>query len=282
MRALLQLLFQNGGFITFVLVEALCFFLVVNFNTKQSEVWDNTYGIAAGNMLEQRRRAMRFSQLPRAIDSLMWENAALRTALLNRQTMRVNLLDTAYNVRFDSVRGVQSTPAYTVIPAEIVSNSVSSANNWVMLNRGSLDGVRHNSGVISSTCIIGIVRHVDQHFCLAMSVLHRQMRISAKLRGQLGSIVWAGGNPSVVRLDDIPKDIEPHTGDTVLTSGYSFMFPKDHIIGTISKIELPKGSNFYDIEVKLSQPPGQMEQAFIVNNLFAGEMDSLLIQTKHE
>lgn len=282
MRGLFQLLFQNGGFITFVLVESLCFFLVVNFNTKQGGVWDNTYGIVAGNMLEQRRKAMRYSELPHTVDSLMWENAALRAALMNRQTLSINLLDTAWTVKIDSLPGAKSFPSYSVIPAEVVSNSVSGSNNWVMLNRGSADGIVRNSGVIAREGIVGIIRHVDEHFSLAMSVLHQQTKISAILRGQLGSMVWTGGDPSMMLLNDIPKDIEPMVGDTVLTSGYSSMFPKKHIIGRVASVELPKGSNFYAIKVKLAQHPGRMEQVFVVNNLFANRIDSLQMQTKNE
>jgi rod shape-determining protein MreC len=282
MRALLQLLFQNGGFITLVLVEAVCFYMIVNFNTKQGLVWDNTYGIVAGNLLDQRRKAARYSQLPQVVDSLAWENAALRAELINRKTYQVSLFDTVYSKSIDSLPNLTKKPLFSIIPATVVSTTVDKANNWVALNRGSEDGIVRNSAVISSKGIVGIVRHVDKHYCLAMSVLHKQAKISALLDGQLGSLVWNGGDYTMMQLNDIPKDIEPKIGDTVMTSGFSSMFPSRFMIGVVAEKTLPQGSNFYNVKVRLSQNPGQVDVVYIVNKLFAPTLDSLQLKVINE
>jgi rod shape-determining protein MreC len=282
MQGLLKLLLQNGGIISFILMEALCFFIIIHFNTKQAAVWDNTFGILAGNALEQRRKMTRFTHLPEVVDSLMAENAALKSELISRQMVRVHLLDTAYQVRYDSVKGTIRTAQYTVIPCDVIGNSVHLENNWVMLNKGKADGVEPHSGVISKSGIVGVVRHVGNDFSLAMSVLHQQVRVSAILRGHLGSLLWTGGDPTVMQLNDIPKDIEPQIGDTILTSGYSLMFPKNQLIGTVVGIDLPKGSNFYAIKVKLSQSPGASDQVYVVRSLLKSSVDSLQQKISHE
>ena len=282
MRALLQLLFQRGGFITFVLVESLCFYLIVNYNDKPQVVWENSYGIVAGNLLDQRRKMMRYSELPEVLDSVLWENAALKAELMNRNTLQINQLDTSYEVHFDSVSGKRSTPLFALIPGEIINATTHKANNWVVINRGRADGVTENTAVISNKGVIGIVRQVDENYCLAMSVLHKQMKLSASLRGQLGSMNWLGKDPSVMQLNDIPKDIEPQIGDTVYTSGYSSMFPKKYPIGRVLEKELPRGSNFYTIKVKLSQDPGHIDPVFIVKNLLYARIDSSLTKVNKQ
>ena len=276
MGALLQLLFQRGGFITFVLVESLCFYLIVNFNEKPQKVWENTYGIMAGNMLERRRKVMRYNELPEILDSVMWENAALKAELMNRRLYKMQLLDTAFDIKTDTIRGIQKTPAYEVIPGEVINTTTNKANNWVVINRGRNDGVERNSAVISRKGVVGIIRQVDDEYCLAMSVLHKQMKISSVLRGQLGSLNWPGKDPSVMQLNDIPKDIEPQLGDTVFTSGYSSMFPQHYPIGQVISKDLPPGSNFYLIRVKLFQDPGHIDPVFIVKNLLYNKIDSAL------
>ncbi|MCC7466043.1 MAG: hypothetical protein IT261_07230, partial [Saprospiraceae bacterium] len=57
MGKLLQLLLRNGGFVTFLVVEVICFAMIVNFNTRQSEIWANTTGIFGGKALEKRQMA---------------------------------------------------------------------------------------------------------------------------------------------------------------------------------------------------------------------------------
>jgi rod shape-determining protein MreC len=282
MRALLQLLFQRGGFITFVLVESFCFYLIVNFNDKPQAVWENSYGILAGNLLDQRRKMVRYNDLPEILDSVMWENAALKAELMNRRTLQIHQLDTSYEVHTDSVKGTRSTPLFSVIPGEIINTTTHKSNNWVVINRGRADGVALNTAVISQKGVVGIVRQVDEHYCLAMSVLHKQMKLSASLRGQLGSMNWQGKDAAIMQLNDIPKDIEPQIGDTVYTSGYSSMFPKQYPIGRVVEKELPRGSNFYSIKVKLSQDPGHIDPVFIVKNLLYAKIDSSLTKASNQ
>ncbi len=283
MQPLLQLLFQKGGFVTLVLVEALCFYSIVTFGPKQSKVWENTYGIFAGNMLDQRRQMLKYRQFPHVIDSIQWVNSSLLSELQNRKAYNHYSLDTAYSLPIDSLPLSRKRPSYTVIPAQIVSNTIDKRNNWIALNRGRADGVVANSAVLTHKGVLGVVRYIDEHYCLAMSVLHQQCRVSAKLDGQLGSLVWANTKDyTVMQLNDIPKDIEPEVGDTVFTSGYSSMFPGGHMVGRVINKTLPPGSNFYSIDVKLTQNPGQAEEVFIVNKLFAPVVDSLLNQAERE
>jgi rod shape-determining protein MreC len=277
MQSLLRLLFQKGGFVTLVLVEALCFYCIVTFNTKQGLVWETTYGIAAGNLLEQRRQVMQYRQFPHLVDSLAWHNSSLVAELLNRKSYSHYSYDTVFLRPIDSLPPSRKQPNYSVIPAQIVTNTVNKRNNWIALNRGAADGVVKNSAVLTDKGVLGVVRYVDQHYCLAMSILHQQCRVSAKLDGQLGSLMWTETKDyTVMQLNDIPKDIEPEVGDTVYTSGYSSMFPPGHMVGRVVSKVLPQGSNFYSIDVKLSQNPGSADNVFIVNKLFAPVLDSLL------
>lgn len=282
MRSLFLLFFRNGGFVTFVLVEAFCFYLIVSFNTVQGAVWANTSMLAGANILEQRRKLTRYLDLRAENDSLQWENAALRTELLNRQLMQVVLPDTFYTVRMDTFQNKVSRPEFQVIPARVIGNSVSGASNWILLNRGTKDGVEPSSGVIARDGIVGIVRYVDREYSLAMSVLNRQTRISAMTRGQLGSLSWLGNDPTVMTLSDIPKDVQPAVGDSVITSNASLMFPANHLIGRVTEVTLPEGSNFYALKVKLNHNMAQSDAVFVVKNRFQNLIDSLQVRTRDE
>jgi rod shape-determining protein MreC len=278
MRTLLQLLFRNGGFVTFVLVEALCFYLIVNNNPTQGAIWHNSTQLATGHLQDANRRMTSYFSLSGQIDSLQAENAALRAELYNRRYIQIQLLDTLYRLRIDTgaLLRLPKVPEYQVIPANIIGNAVNSRSNWITLNRGTRSGVTPNSAVIGPNGAVGIVRYVDQNFSRVMSLLHRQTKLSVSLKGQLGSLVWSESDgPSTMTLNDIPKDIQPFLGDTVLTSGYSTMFPGGQMVGTISAIDLPKGSNFYELKVVLSQNLSRTNQVYILKNIYSAALDSL-------
>ncbi len=284
MNTLFRLFGRSGGLLVFGLLEVVCFFLIVNYNTRQGSIFTHTIGLAGGNLLYTRQRVTQFWGLSARADSLMRENARLREQIYGSQYAALPRWDTAYFLRVDSLKGVLRRPEFSVIPAEVISNSVSNNNNWIILNRGAEDGVTPNCGIIARDGVVGIVRHVGPKFSMAMSVLHRQVKISAALQknNYLGSLIWEGGNPRMMTLQDVPKDVEISPGDSVMTSGYSLMFPKDQFIGRVEEVRLPKGSNAYLLTVRLSHNLASTKDVFVVKNIFHAAIDSLQQRVNRE
>ncbi len=288
MGSLLQLFIRNGGFVTLVLVEAFCFYVIVqaNANTRQRAIYVHSFGQLAGNMLERRQHLLDYWSLDAQIDSLSQENKELQEELANRQSVQVEHRDTFFAVRFDSlfrndsVRHRVTRPEYVYITATVISNAINGANNWLMLNRGSSDGIQSDMAVVTRSGIVGIVRQVNTHFALVMSVLHRQTKISAALKKEraFGSLVWEGGDPDVMTLKFIPKHFDKiQVGDSIMTSGFSQMFPPRHLIGMVAQKpqQDPENPYFLTMQVRLNQEMSTVQEVYVVKNLFAPQLDSL-------
>lgn len=167
-------------------------------------------------------------------------------------------------------------------------------NNWLILNRGSNDGLRPDMGVVTPKGIVGIVRHVSPHFSLVMSVLHRETRISVALvlekdkdKGKekaLGSLIWEGGNPHEMTLKYIPKHFGMDSLGQIVTSGYSDFFPKGVPVGTVSNKpkEDPDNLYFSIAKVRLSQDLSTVDNVYVVDHRFITELDSLKQKVKNE
>lgn len=292
MGRLFQLLLRNGGFVTLVFVELFCFVLMVQYNSTQSAIWANTTEIFGGNILERRQTVSDYFGLREQVDSLNQVVDSLQSRLSNARQVQVSVQDTFYQVNFDSlslndsIRRKTIRPLYASVSAKVIGNSITSVNNWLILNRGSQDNVAPHMAVISQNGVVGIVRHVSENFSIAMSVLHRQTRITASLQKQntFGSLVWEGGDPHVMTLRDISKHFQDqiHPGDPVVTSGYSTMFPKGITVGKIITEPAPDPENphFLVVKVLLSQDMSNVDAVSVVRNLFSGELDSLKSQIK--
>ncbi|MBQ0005948.1 MAG: rod shape-determining protein MreC, partial [Alistipes sp.] len=61
---------------------------------------------------------------------------------------------------------------------------------------------------------------------------------------------WDGVRPDRVKVYDVPRHTEVAEGDTLISSGYSAMFPYGIPVGTISSISLNDGIN-YELEISL-------------------------------
>ncbi len=286
MGKLLQLLLRNGGFVTFLLAELVSFSIAVNFNDRQGEIWANTTGVFGGQALEKRQMASDYFSLFETADSLAHIIDSLQARLSNARQMQVPIRDTFFLVSYDSLSKTDSVrrktvrPQYEYITARVIKNAISGANNWMIINRGSSDGIHPDMAVISPVGIVGIVRHVGTNFSLVMSVLHRQTKISVALPNQknaFGSLTWEGGKPSEMILRYIPQHFLVKDQEPVVTSGYSLMFPQGHPVGKVNGAPKPDPENpyFLEIKVSLSQDMSTVRDVAVVRNLYQVELDSL-------
>lgn len=284
MRAFLQIFIRNGGFFTFAVLEVLCAYLIVNFNGEQGKIYAHTATLIGGNMNNRWRNVVDYYHLPDRLNEVAAENDSLKTILLRMRTVRIPYRDTFFTVSYDTLHHKVYRPDFDFIAAEVIGNTIGGSSNWITLNRGRKDGVTENSGVVTRRGLVGIVRYTDDNFALAMSLLHRQTKISASLknRGYFGSLVWEGGSPDQMTLNDIPKHVPVQAGDTVVTSGYSLMFPQGYPIGVITSQSVPSGSNFHSIQVKLYQNMADVRDVYVVKNLFYTQIDSLQRRAKDE
>ena len=60
-------------------------------------------------------------------------------------------------------------------------------------------------------------------------MLNPYLRLSCKVKGedQVGSLVRDGRDPGEAILEELPKHAKFVKGDTIVTSGYSSVFPKE-------------------------------------------------------
>jgi rod shape-determining protein MreC len=174
------------------------------------------------------------------------------------------------------IMGGDTLLRFEVIPGEIINKTVSNRNNSLTINKGERQGVEKGMGVISSDGIVGIVRNTSRNFSHIISLLNTQMQVSAKLKRNkiLGELKWRGMDPTRVSLEAVPKHADILPGDTVVTSGYSTIFPEDFMIGKVESYTLER-NGFYNVVVKLSNDFYSLDKIYIVKNLYKSELDSL-------
>ena len=110
-----------------------------------------------------------------------------------------------------------------------------------------------------------------------MSVLHEKNAVSAKIKksGYIGSLVWELGDYRIAQLKDIPNHVNLNKGDTIITSGYSQVYPEGELIGVVKEFDLPEGNNFYNIKIELSVDYKKLSHVFIVKSWMKKEHEEL-------
>ncbi len=181
---------------------------------------------------------------------------------------------------YESADEIRQT-RFTYIHAEVINNSVIRRNNYITLNKGSLQGVAPDMGLITADGVAGIVVNVSRNFSVAMSMLHSDMLVSTKIskNNQLGTLSWDGINYRRAIMTYIPPHVELSEGDSIVTSGFSTVFPENVFVGTIKDWLVRRGDNFITAEIDLALDFNKLSYVYIVQNLMMEEQEELEYST---
>ena len=91
-------------------------------------------------------------------------------------------------------------------------------------------------GLVTAQGIVGVLQFVQTDMRWGISILNKDLKINAKLKNSnhFGSLTWTGGDPTKMKLFDVPKTATIKIGDTIQTGGMSTIFPPNLPIGSIS------------------------------------------------
>ena len=269
MRNLFLLFLKYGHIFLFLFLEFVCFILIVRYNRAQNEIYLNSANIVSGAIYSRVNNVSEYFKLDEVADSLANENARLRKLLYNSSYQSVTNIDSIFNQ--DSVF------QYSYLVGKVVNNSINLNNNKFTINKGSKDGVKPRMGIINSNGVAGIIKDVKKNYSVALSLLNRQVKISASLKksGAFGSLAWKGVDPNILNLEDIPKHSLISIGDTVVTSGYSSKFPPELMVGVIDTFWLEPGFNSYTIEVDLNNDLSRLNYVYIIDNILIEEQSEI-------
>lgn len=266
MRNLIIFIWKNYFFFLFLILEAFSLFMISRNNYYQRTVLINSTSDFTGSLLESYRNFWEYLSLKDANKILAEENAQF----YNRQPSSFIKNDTNTFYFRDTLYKRQ----YSYISAKVIGNSTNRRNNYLKLNKGQIHGVKKDMAVITSTGLVGQVVEASKHFCSVMAVINTHTRISARLKAssQIGTLRWDGNDYRIGTLVDIPSHVQIHIGDSVITSGYSYIYPEGHLIGTVEDFRIERGDSFYTIDVRFSIDYNKVFYVYIVKNYFQDEL----------
>ncbi len=173
---------------------------------------------------------------------------------------------------------------YDYTYAHVIFRTIDRSFNYMIVDKGSNDGISRDMAVLSPEGVAGVVTDVSPNFATVRPILHPESRISAVVTpaNQNGTVIWEGSDPRVAYLEAIPQHSEINIGDSVFTNGFSNIFPKGLLIGTVKEVQVGNNASFLTIKVNLSTKYTDIYTVYLVENLFKPEIDSLKAKFKDE
>ncbi len=260
MKKIIEFLKKNYFFFLFVILEVIALSIFFRNNDYQNTSVINTSNYLSGKIYEIRNNITTYFNLKKANEQLREENLRLRN-LLPENFKKIDHT-------FAFVNDTLKKQTYQYTKARIINNSTNRPNNFITLNVGGNNKIEKEMAVVSKDGVVGIIKDVSPNYSIAISLLHNDVIISCrhKKSNYFGSLTWEGDDYRQATLFDIPSHTNVSKGDTIVTSGFSAIFPKDLLVGTVSDFKREAGETFLIITVNLSVDFKKVTDVYIIKN----------------
>ena len=263
MRNLLNFLIKYNYWFLFLLLEVTSFVLLFRFNRYQQSIFFTSANAVVGSVYETTGAMKSYFHLRSINSDLLDRNLLLEQQLVALQNRLMQQgMDSA------SLRSIERvTPStFSLHEAQVIKNSLTLEDNYITLDKGSADGIRPEMGVVDARGVVGIVFKTSPHYAIVISLLNSKSSISCKIAGSdyFGYLKWQGGDVQYAYLKDLPRHAQFNLGDTVVTSGYSTVFPEGIMVGTVDDMQDSHDGLSYLLKVKLATDFGKLNAVRII------------------
>jgi rod shape-determining protein MreC len=266
MRNIIEFFWKNYFFFLFVILEVIAIFIIINNNYHHGRIIINSTADFTGNILKTTDDFAQYLSLNKANKMLAEENARF----YNLSPGSFIITDTSQVI----INNQQYNRQYRYYSAKVISNSTNRRNNYLKLNKGRNHGLKPDMAVVAPNGVVGQIIEVSDNFSSVMSVINTNLRISAKHQNsnQVGSLSWDGTDYRRGRLSDIPSHALINIGDTIVTSGFSYIYPEGQIIGFVEDFYIQTGENFFTVVVKFAVDYNNIYYVYAVENIHRDEL----------
>ena len=266
MYNLRRFILKHHFVILFIVLEVISILLLARSQNFHRNRLISSSNVVVGTFYEWSSNVGNYFRLSKTNTQLAEENALLRQRL-------AVVTDTAQSLYINTERDT----VYQYIPARVVNNSVNQVNNYIIINKGKLDGIERDMGVISSDGIVGVVSDVSRHYATVLSLLNSKSFVGVRFKNnqQIASLRWNTNSYRYGMVEDIPTHVELHKGDTVLTSSYSLIFPEDLMVGTVEEPMAFSSDALNKAKIAFATNFATLRHVYVIKNLDRAELDSL-------
>lgn len=274
MRNLLNFLLKYNSWFLFLLLELVSFVLLFRFNNYQGSAFFTTSNRCVGMVCQAASQVTGYFHLRQANEDLTERNIHLEMQL---EAMKKALRQaTADTLAWQRIRQ-EALQDYDILPAHVINNSLTHADNYLTLDKGENDGIHSEMGVVDGNGVVGIVYITSAHYSIVIPVLNSKSSISCKIKRSdyFGYLKWKGGSSQFAYVKDLPRHSQFSLGDTIVTSGHSAVFPSGIPVGTVDDISDSHDGLSYLLRVKLFTDFARLDAVRVIGDKHGPEQQLL-------
>jgi len=178
------------------------------------------------------------------------------------------------NSELKDLLGFKDTIDLPLIPATIISRSLSMTQNMITLNTGSKDSVLPGMPVINDRGFIGLIHSTSEDFSIARTLHNVDLKLTVMdERSRINGIMkWTGEELIII---NIPNTFDIKVGDRIITSELSSIVPLPIPIGVVDEFRKNETGIFSYVRVKPFVDLIPIENVFILADVKSKQKENL-------
>ncbi|MEJ2746253.1 MAG: rod shape-determining protein MreC [bacterium] len=193
------------------------------------------------------------------------ENIALRWRVRELSREVAELRDTKNeNQRLRRILNFKMSSQYELLPAQVIGRDTRNWYSSVVIDRGTLDGVRADMAVIGDDGVVGKVIESAPEVSTVLLIADKRSRIGGIVERTRENGVVEGTSFNTCRLSYLPRRAKARAGDKVLTSGVGGIYPKGLYIGECAGVYEGEGGLYTSADILPGVNVGTLEEVLVI------------------
>jgi rod shape-determining protein MreC len=212
-----------------------------------------------------------FLAAPRDLVTLRTRNAELEAQVSQLQTQVIDLQQRVNETEILAalVDFSRANPESSYKAASVIGRDPSPFLHYVIINRGSNDGIQRGMPVVTNEGLVGRVDAVIADAARIQLITDPASSVNIHLKNAGTDALLIGSVTGDVSLDLISQDAVVNSGDLILTSGLGGGFPPDLIIGQVVNVRKLPAELFQQATVQPAVDFSRLQIVLIITNFRA-------------
>ena len=166
--------------------------------------------------------------------------------------------------------------------AEVIGRDTSAFLQFLILNKGTTNGVQRGMPVVTRAGLAGIISEATPRACKMLLVNSAQMAVNVRLHPSRATGVLFGQTSNDLRLRFVPLDADLTAGDLAVTSGLGGTLPADIPVGEVASVRRRAHDVFQEAEVIPIVDFSTLEMVLVITGFTPTDLDPLLATSEPE
>ncbi len=186
----------------------------------------------------------------------------LEVAVQNKESLSVE------NERLKSLLELKNRSNYKILPAQIIGRDPSAWFDTLIINRGSLDGVKLRMPIVTNGGLVGYVTSVSP-LTAQIYLLTKAGVAEGGIIGEVGTsnalgVVKGTGKKELLEMGYVPNSVEVQVGESVYTTGQDIIYPPGLKIGEVVEVRSGSATVTHQIFIKPSANLSSLQEVAVL------------------